>query len=97
MFSIFWQTCVVGTIVSEVIEVESREGWRLAPEVRSELRRRQEKWKYGGDIPERVAEGEGIKTLTWEHQPRMVASRFRCISGAIHREAAGEAQLAVEH
>lgn len=64
---------MVGTIVSGLIEAGSSEVWRLVPEVRSELRRKQEQWKYGGNIPEGVAGGGGIKTVTWELQPRLVA------------------------
>lgn len=49
-----------------VIEAGNSEVWRLVPEVRSELRRKQGQWKYGGDIPEGVAGTGGVKTVTWE-------------------------------
>lgn len=39
-----------------VIEAGHSEVWRLVPEVRSELRRKQGQWKYGGDIPEGLLE-----------------------------------------
>lgn len=54
----------LGTIVGKIIEVKSREVWRLVPEVRLEPRRKQEKWKYRGNIPEGVAGGGGVKTVT---------------------------------
>lgn len=54
----------LGTIVGKIIEVWSSEVWRLVPEVRLESRKKQEKWKYGGNIPEEVARGGGVKTVT---------------------------------
>lgn len=49
-----------------VIEAGNSDVWRLVPEVRSELRKKQGQWKYGGDIPEGVAGAGGVKTVTWK-------------------------------
>lgn len=87
-----------GTIISEVIEVESSEVWRLVPEIRSELRRKQEKWKCGGDISEKVAErGRGMEGGDGQNCDLGATTQNggqggrRCVSGAVHREDAGEA------
>lgn len=54
----------LGTIVGKIIEVGSSEVWRLVPEVGLEPRRKQEKWKHRGNIPEGVAGGGRVKTVT---------------------------------
>lgn len=69
VLSTSWQTCVVGPTAGEVMETRSGEVWRLVPEARQELKRKQGRWKYGGDIPEGVAAGEGVETVTWIYTP----------------------------
>lgn len=60
--------CVMGTFVGGVIEARSSEVCRLVPVAKQQLRRKQGKWKYGGDIQWELLD-KGVETMTWELHP----------------------------